>query len=254
LEPRRAFAPIDKRAGVVPWSCWQNSDSDAPPRSVLNGLAVYHRRTAPFMRPHMRELANGQCPETLFITCADSRIVPNVITSSGPGDLFTMRNVGNLIPTADEDASTHAAIAFAVDKLKVSSIVVSGHSSCGAMTALMSAPGTEIGRADAYFRPWLAHGVPTLTAFGNGRHSVAQSAAEAGFEPVDQLSMVNVAVQIDTLINHPLVADAHREGRLEVTGGAATQCKLRCPSIGKTRPKATATAIRLGAIPHHSGG
>jgi carbonic anhydrase len=198
------------------------------------------------MRPHMRELANGQCPETLFITCADSRIVPNVITSSGPGDLFTMRNVGNLIPTADEDASTHAAIAFALDKLKVSSIVVSGHSSCEAMTALMSAPGTEIGRADAYLRPWLAHGVPTLTAFGNGRHSVAQSAAEAGFEPVDQLSMVNVAVQIDTLINHPLVADAHREGRLEVTGGAATQCKLRCPSIGKTRPKATATAIRLG--------
>lgn len=144
---------------------------------MLNGLAVYHRRTAPFMRPHIRELANGQCPETLFITFADSRIVPNVITSSGPGDLFTMRNVGNLIPTADEDASTHAAIAFAVDKLKVSSIVVSGHSSCGAMTALVSAPGTEIGHADAYLRPWLAHGVPTLTAFGNGRHPVAPQAA-----------------------------------------------------------------------------
>jgi carbonic anhydrase len=166
----------------------------------------------------MQELANGQRPETLFITCADSRIVPNVITSSGPGDLFTMRNVGNLIPSPDHDASTHAAIAFAVEKLEVSSIVVCGHSSCGAMNALMSAPSAESGLADVYLRPWLTHGAPTLAAFDNGVHPVAQSAAEAGFDPVDQLSMVNVAVQVDTLINHPLVTDAHREGRLDVTG------------------------------------
>src|SRR5206468_3844040 len=56
--PRRAFAPIDKRAGVVPWSSWQNNGAGTRPRSVANGLAVYHRRTAPFMLPHMRELAN----------------------------------------------------------------------------------------------------------------------------------------------------------------------------------------------------
>ena len=66
--------------------------------------------------------------------------VPNVITSSGPGDLFTVRNVGNIIPADQVDESIEAAIAFAVDKLNVTSIVVCGHSSCGAMTAMLAAP------------------------------------------------------------------------------------------------------------------
>jgi carbonic anhydrase len=139
-----------------------------------------------------------------------------VITSSGPGDLFTVRNVGNLVPAGDDDASTQAAIAFAVGKLEVSSIVVCGHSGCGAMNALL-APGAE-SHTDAYLRPWLANGQPTLTAFADGAHPVAQSAAEAGFDTVDQLSMVNVAVQVQTLLRHPLVAEAHRQGRIEVLG------------------------------------
>lgn len=220
--PTRIFAPVDKRAGVVPWSAWQHRElirrHDGAPRSVVNGLAVYHRRTAPLIRPHMQELAHAQRPETLFITCADSRIVPNVITSSGPGDLFTMRNVGNLVPADNGDASSQAAIAFAIDKLAVSSIVVCGHSSCGAMTALLAEPAAARSEADSYLQPWLVHGEPTLAAFRDGLHPVAMSAAEAGFSSVDQLSMVNVAVQVDTLVNHPLVADARRRRRLEVIG------------------------------------
>jgi carbonic anhydrase len=220
--PTRAFTPIDKRVGVMPWNSWQQGQADGSPRrnghsrSVLSGLAVYHRRTAPLLRPHMRELAHSQRPETLFITCADSRVVPNVITSSGPGDLFTVRNVGNLVPVGDDDASTQAAIAFAVDKLEVSSIAVCGHSSCGAMNALL-APAAD-SRADAYLRPWLANAQPTLAAFAHGTHPVAQSASAAGFDTIDQLSMVNVAVQVQTLLRHPLVADAHRQGRIEVFG------------------------------------
>jgi carbonic anhydrase len=195
--PERGFTPFDKRSGVVPWSSWQQKQ--AP--SVLHGLATYHRRTAPVLRPHLKELADEQQPETLFLTCADSRVVPNVITSSGPGDLFTVRNVGNIIPVGQKDASVEAAIAFAVDQLGVSSIVVCGHSSCGAMKALLNgAPDDE------HLKSWLAHGNPTLEAFRDGSHPVARSAAAAGFGRVDQLSMVNIAVQVQTLAQHPLVA------------------------------------------------
>ena len=194
--PTRGFTPFDKRSGVVPWSSWQREQAV----SVLHGLSAYHRRTAPVLRPHLQELAHTQRPETLFLTCADSRVVPNVITSSGPGDLFTVRNVGNMIPADQVDASIEASIAFAVDKLDVSSIVVCGHSSCGAMTAMLD--GTDPG--DAHLKSWLSHGDPALAAYDEGRHPVARSAAAAGFGPVDQLSMVNVAVQVQTLQRHPL--------------------------------------------------
>lgn len=194
--PIRNFTPFDKRSGVVPWSSWQPNETP----SVLHGLAAYHRRTAPVLRPHLQDLTHTQNPETLFLTCADSRVVPNVITSSGPGDLFTVRNVGNIVPAGQADASIEAAIAFAVDNLNVSSIVVCGHSSCGAMTAMLD----KAGDGDEHLKSWLAHGDPSLAAFDGGRHPVALSAAEAGFGTVDQLSMVNIAVQVQTLQSHPL--------------------------------------------------
>lgn len=194
--PVRGFTPFDKRSGVVPWSSWQRDDSP----SVLHGLAAYQRRTAAVLRPHMQDLVDAQRPETLFLTCADSRVIPNVITSSGPGDLFTVRNVGNMVPAGQRDASIEAAIAFAVDKLDVSSIVVCGHSSCGAMTALLGK--TNLG--DKHLNSWLAHGNPSLEAFDDGQHPVARSAAEAGFGSVDQLSMVNIAMQVQTLQTHPV--------------------------------------------------
>ncbi|RUP30030.1 MAG: carbonic anhydrase [Mycolicibacterium sp.] len=206
--PTRTFTPFDKRSGVVPWK------SQPQTSSVMEGLETYHRRTAPVLRPHMEDLAHTQKPETLFITCVDSRVVPNVITSSGPGDLLTVRNVGNLIPEGRADASVEAAIAFAVEVLEVSSIVVCGHSSCGAMTALL---GGDQGH-DEHLHTWLEHGDATLRAFDEGRHPVAVAAAEEGFGVVDQLSMVNVALQAQTLAAHPLVRARHLAGDLEVIG------------------------------------
>jgi carbonic anhydrase len=143
--------------------------------------------------------------------------VPNVITSSGPGDLFTVRNVGNLIPAEQRDESIEAAIAFAVDNLRVSSIVVCGHSSCGAMNALL-AGGAPTNLGERHLHTWLAHALPALRAYDDGRHPVAEEAASLGFSPVDQLSMVNVATQVEALGRHPLVADAHQRGELDVIG------------------------------------
>ena len=207
--PVREIASLDVRSGVVPWTSWTNGHN-----AIFTGVDVYQRRTAPYLKPHMERLAHAQRPETLFITCTDSRVVPNIITSSGPGDLFTVRNVGNLVPEDRRDRSIEAAIAFAVDKLEVTSIAVCGHSSCGAMNAVLhgGAPRSE---ADEQLSKWLMHGNAALVAFDAGNHPVARSAADAGFGRVDQLGLVNVATQVQTLQSHPLVRG---RTQLEVVG------------------------------------
>ncbi len=188
---------------------WRRSALENP---IHAGIAAYHRGAAHLMRPHMGALRDGQNPDSLFLTCADSRLVPNVFTSSGPGDLFTMRNIGNLVPADGRDSSVEAAIVYALDRLRIRSVVVCGHSGCGAMDALYNELVTGSGLDD-----WLAHGRPSLEEFRLG-HPVAAAAAGAGFGEIDQLGMVNVAVQLDTLARHPLVARAMAERDL-VLGG-----------------------------------
>ncbi|MCX4091107.1 SulP family inorganic anion transporter [Nocardia sp. alder85J] len=180
--------------------------------TITTGVAEYHRGHAHLVRPHLDDLRDGQDPDSFFLTCADSRIVPNVITSSGPGDLFTVRNVGNLVPADGRDTSVEAALTFAVDKLSVRNIVVCGHSACGAMQALLA--GT---RPPGALGDWLAHAEPALERHRAG-HPVALAAAAAGFHEADQLSMVNVAVQVEALYRHPTVRRASTTRELEVSG------------------------------------
>ncbi|QLY29182.1 SulP family inorganic anion transporter [Nocardia huaxiensis] len=188
---------------------WRKEDDGNP---ITSGVAAYHRTHAHVVRPHLDELRNVQNPHSLFLTCADSRIVPNVITNSGPGDLFTVRNVGNLVPAQGRDSSIEAAITFALDELGVDHVVVCGHSSCGAMNALLTGPPQGPGLGD-----WLKHARPSLEQFRQG-HPVAWAAGEAGFGAVDQLSIVNVAMQLETLHFHPAVRRAIHERGVTVTG------------------------------------
>jgi len=177
---------------------------------VLDGVDNYHRRNAHLVRPHVQDLSSFQNPGTLFVACSDSRVVPNLITSSGPGDLFTVRNVGNVVGDDGRDASIEAALEFALEELSVESIVVCGHSGCGAMTALWADPDAsgERGAIDV----WLDHARPSLAAFRDGHP------ADAGFGAVDQLAMVNVAVQLDRLRRHPGLQEALQAGRVHVAG------------------------------------
>lgn len=79
----------------------------------------------------------GQSPETLFVTCCDSRVVPTLITQAAPGELFIVRNIGNIIPGSDLPGGTSAAIEYAIDVLQVENVIVCGHTQCGAMEAVL---------------------------------------------------------------------------------------------------------------------
>ncbi len=204
--PRRGKARGPLEEVLAPWR-------DRGAHAITAGVAAYHRAHAHVVRPHLDELRDGQDPDSLFLTCADSRIVPNVITHSGPGDLFTVRNVGNLIPAGGADASVEAALEFAVGKLGVRTVVVCGHSGCGAMQALLRED-ADLGGGLA---EWLAHAGPSLERYRAG-HPVAAAAAAAGYDETAQLSMVNVAVQLETLAAHPLVRRAVRDRGLVVSG------------------------------------
>jgi carbonic anhydrase len=217
----------------------------------LRGVRDFQQHTAPGLRPELARLAReGQSPSQLFITCADSRLVPNVITSSGPGDLFTVRNIGNLVSQPDAsqpDDSAAAAIEYAVDILEVSTVVVCGHSGCGAMQSLLRGAHRREGQAGTPLTRWLRHGQDSLQRV---RHAPARIRGSALSEdPLERLCLTNVAQQLDNLRAHASVRRAMDSGRLRLTGlyfDFATAQAYRLARNGRTfspvRPRLASAA------------
>ncbi|WP_369778127.1 SulP family inorganic anion transporter [Streptomyces sp. R33] len=186
---------------------------------LASGISAFQRDTAPHVRDELARLAReGQRPSQLFLTCADSRLVTSMITASGPGDLFTVRNVGNLVPLPGAEAtddSVAAAIEYAVDVLQVDSITVCGHSGCGAMQALLnSTPGAPM----TPLRRWLRHGLPSLERMASRHHAWARIAGRLPADAVEQLCLTNVVQQLEHLRAHESVARRLAEGTLELHG------------------------------------
>jgi carbonic anhydrase len=216
---RRGLAARVVPRWLAPWSEWQAEHVALPVQRsasslLCRGASEFQRRTAPLLRDTWTGLADGQEPHTLFITCGDARIVPNLITTSGPGDLFTVRNIGNLVPPADggADSSVGAAIEYAVGVLGVAEIVVCGHSGCGAMKALLGQAPPGLHQLGA----WLRHGEPTLLR--RGREAPLLLGGRRPAAEADQLALQNVVQQLETLRGYPVVAAALERGGLRLTG------------------------------------
>lgn len=206
--PRKSV-PVSARA-LLPWTRWQNGGAelgvDTPAHPLAVGVREYHRRSTSVLAPVYDELAGGQSPTTLFLCCVDSRVVPNLLTSSGPGDLFTVRTMGNLTPEPgpEDDGSVSAPLLFGVDSLGIDTVVVCGHSGCGAMAAAVGGTGEGTGEGaggsgdGSPIDAWLRHAETARTAWRAG-HPVARSAAAAGLSGADQLAQVNVAITLERL-------------------------------------------------------
>lgn len=212
MEPASSGAPSDGR-----------DEEPREPRpsghQLARGISAFQRNTAPLVREELARLAReGQRPSQLFLTCADSRLVTSMITSSGPGDLFVVRNVGNLVPLPGEesgDDSVAAAIEYAVDVLKVRSITVCGHSGCGAMQALLA---SEPGGALTPLKRWLRHGRPSVERMADEGRTKPRLTGRAPADTVEQLCLTNVVQQLEHLRAHDSVARALNEGALELHG------------------------------------
>lgn len=184
-------------------------------KKLIEGIVDFRERMLSQYAQRFRELALSQSPDALFVTCSDSRVVPDLLASTHPGDLFTMRNVGNLIPPAGADGisvgdlSEASAIEYAVLVLKVSNIVVCGHSACGAMKALeASKSDTEVPNLSR----WLHH---AQNAAFRLRH---EGPLDAALPTHDQLSQLNVLVQLEHLMSYPIVRDRVSAGTLRLSG------------------------------------
>jgi len=155
------------------------------------------------------ELASGQSPEVLFITCADSRVDPNLLTQSEPGDLFIIRNAGNIVPPHAKTAGgVTASIEFAVAALGVKHIVVCGHSDCGAMKGALNPAGLD---GLPHVQEWLDH----------SRAAVDVVKAKYGQATQAELSNVteeNVLLQMQHLKTHPAVVSRLSTGEVDLHG------------------------------------
>ncbi|MFI1658703.1 SulP family inorganic anion transporter [Streptomyces sp. NPDC020472] len=210
-----------------PWTPWHNHQCGEEPTEtrpttglhLASGIGKFQRNTAPLVRDELARLAReGQRPSQLFLTCSDSRLVTSMITSSGPGDLFTVRNVGNLVPLPGEesgDDSVAAAIEYAVEVLRVESITVCGHSGCGAMQALLGGSPDD---PPTPLRRWLRHGRPSLERMASRRHAWARISGRLPADAVEQLCLTNVVQQLEHLRAYEPVARRLAEGTLTLHG------------------------------------
>lgn len=179
-------------------------------QKLFEGLHHFQKNIFSSQRTLFERLAQGQSPETLFITCSDSRINPNLLTQTEPGELFILRNAGNIVPPyGAANGGEGATIEYAVAALNVKDIIICGHSHCGAMKGLLEPESlTDVPQV----AQWLSHAEATRRIIKeNYTHLENQALLTATVEE-------NVLVQLENLKTHPTVAARLSRGNLNLHG------------------------------------
>lgn len=173
---------------------------------LLHGVHQFHAQVFQREREFFDNLVAGQSPSALFVTCSDSRVDPNLITQSGSGELFVLRNAGNIVPPYGASNGGEAAtIEYAVAALGVRDIVICGHSRCGAINALLH---PENARSLPLVSNWLNHAETT-------RRIVAENYGDATGDDLLEIAVQeHVLMQIENLQTHPAVAVKLQRGEL----------------------------------------
>jgi carbonic anhydrase len=179
-------------------------------QKLIEGHKRFLAEVFPAKKSHFHLLSDGQMPAWLFITCSDSRVVPDLILGTEPGDLFIARAIGNIVPITHQDVDgVTATIEYSVEVLKVRHIIVCGHSDCGALKAALDPDSlADLPKA----RRWLDH---VKVAF-----AYKQPLNPADGESAELASLIrgNVVAQLMNLHAQPPVVNAVAEGRLTVHG------------------------------------
>jgi carbonic anhydrase len=179
-------------------------------QKIVAGLLRFQRDIYPQKRDLFNELAAGQNPRALFITCGDSRIVPDLITQVNPGELFICRNVGNIVPPeSDFSGGVSSTIEYSVSALKVRHIIICGHSDCGAMKAVL--------------KPESVKDLPKTAGWLRNANAARMVVKEnypglAGEELLEVLTKENVIAQLENLQTHSCVASRLARGDLSLYG------------------------------------
>lgn len=177
----------------------------------MKGIVHFKKKDFEKHRSLFTSLGREQQPHTLFIGCADSRIVPTLITKTLPGELFIIRNIANMVPPyrlADEYLSTTSAIEYAIQVLKVDNIIVCGHSNCGGCASLYS----NSTQALPHTKKWMELAEPIK----------AQVEAQISPEDISAREWLteqsNIVEQMKHLLTYPFIAERFKKGDLDIMG------------------------------------
>lgn len=178
-------------------------------KALIEGLLKFQKETFPQRTDLFKHLATTQNPGTLFITCSDSRVVPELLTQQEPGELFVIRNAGNIVPSySPHPGGVSATVEYAVAVLGVTDIVICGHSDCGAMTAVAKCTCMDHLPAVA---GWLQHS-ESAKVINESRPHASEVAK------VSSMVRENVIAQLANLQTHPSVRLAQEKGRVNLHG------------------------------------